>query len=157
SSTLGTSNGMAPVRSAVGITSAAGTNRNSAWGSTKRRMSQGQATRSTCAFSRVIHFTSVSFRGAGGNGGLVAERVVQAVEPRRALVDAGLVRQARDRQAEDHAVESRGFGTAVAAVLEVQVVHDLGDRRERRIPQPEAADEHLERAEPVGVGELGPG
>src|SRR2546426_10858551 len=37
-------------------TSSAGTNRNSASGSTNRRISHGQATRSTLAFLRVTHF-----------------------------------------------------------------------------------------------------
>src|SRR5512137_46914 len=33
-----------------------GTNKNSAWLSIKRVISQGQATRSTCTWERVIHF-----------------------------------------------------------------------------------------------------
>src|SRR5437016_143208 len=47
---------MAPSRSAVGITSSAGTYRKSACGSTNRVMSHGHATRSTFAFLRVTHF-----------------------------------------------------------------------------------------------------
>src|SRR5262245_13760323 len=64
-STPGTSYGAAPSRSAVAITSSAGTNRNSASGSMNRRISQGQATRSTLASPRVTHFigTPVSFVG----------------------------------------------------------------------------------------------
>src|SRR5947208_4296269 len=61
---------MAPSRSAVSITWSAGTNRNSACGSTNFLMSQGHATRSTLTFSRVIHFMAdspdanvMSFRG----------------------------------------------------------------------------------------------
>src|SRR5262249_3289995 len=41
------------------------TNRNSASGSMCRRMSQGQATRSTAAFSRVIHFMGVVLQRRG--------------------------------------------------------------------------------------------
>src|SRR5712692_974088 len=47
---------MAPSRSATSKTRSAGTNRNSASGSTNFLMSQGQATRSTFTRSRVTHF-----------------------------------------------------------------------------------------------------
>src|SRR5215471_16064763 len=42
------------------MTWSAGTNRNSAFGSTNLRISHGQATRSTCTCSRVIHFISLA-------------------------------------------------------------------------------------------------
>src|SRR2546427_233743 len=57
-STPWTSNGMATSRAATAATWSAATKRNSASRSTKRRMSQGQAIRSTCAFLRVTHFMS---------------------------------------------------------------------------------------------------
>src|SRR5579859_7583402 len=54
---------MACSRSATAATSSAGTYKNSASWSMKRRISQGQATRSTLAFFRVTHFTArASFR-----------------------------------------------------------------------------------------------
>src|SRR5262245_39693354 len=40
------------------------------------------------------------------------------------------------------------------AVLEIDVVHDLGDLAEREIPRNEALDEHFERAAVALVGEL---
>src|SRR5258708_580608 len=52
---------MACSRLATSITWSAGTNRNSGLLSMKRLISHGQAIRSTRAFSRVIHFMSVSF------------------------------------------------------------------------------------------------
>ena len=51
--TPSTSNGVAPNRSATPSTSAGATNRNTALGSTKRRISQGQAMRSTFGRERV--------------------------------------------------------------------------------------------------------
>src|SRR5262249_49319050 len=56
SSTPFTSKGTAPIRSASVKTSAAGTKKNSACGSTNFLINQGQATRSTVTRSRVIHF-----------------------------------------------------------------------------------------------------
>src|ERR1700756_1512974 len=47
---------MAPSRSETSITWSVGTNRNSASLSTNFLISQGQATRSTLTYSRVIHF-----------------------------------------------------------------------------------------------------
>src|SRR5262249_39546800 len=55
-----TSNGMAPSRPATSSTSLFGTKRNSAFGSTNRRINQGQAMRSTLASSRVTHFINKS-------------------------------------------------------------------------------------------------
>src|SRR5438445_9787329 len=50
------SNGVAPSSVASGATWLAGTNKNSASGSTNFLMSHGHATLSTFTFSRVIHF-----------------------------------------------------------------------------------------------------
>src|SRR6267378_488768 len=50
------SNGVAPISTARDATWLAGTNRNSASGSTNFLMSHGHATLSTFTFSRVIHF-----------------------------------------------------------------------------------------------------
>src|SRR5215510_14825530 len=55
-STSFTSYGVAASRLATSMTWSAGTNKNSACGSMNFRISQGQATRSTLTFSRVIHF-----------------------------------------------------------------------------------------------------
>src|SRR6185437_12719966 len=52
---------MARSRAAIAITSGAGTNRNSASGSTNFLISQGHATRSTFTRSRVIHFIVFPF------------------------------------------------------------------------------------------------
>src|SRR5262245_44512415 len=61
-STPGTSNGVAPSRLATSATSSAGTNKNSAAGSTNLRISHGHATRSTFTRSRVTHFMARSPR-----------------------------------------------------------------------------------------------
>src|SRR5262249_696914 len=67
SSTPGTSNGMAPSRSAVFFTSAGATNRKRGSRSMKREISHGQAIRSTRARSRVTHcITSSSYRLGSG-------------------------------------------------------------------------------------------
>src|SRR5437773_10171615 len=62
SANRGASKGMAFSRLAAASSSFSSTNKNSAWGSTKRRISQGQATRSTLMFLRVIHFIFTSRR-----------------------------------------------------------------------------------------------
>src|SRR6266481_938632 len=57
------SKGIASFVRAVSRSWSSGTKRNSAFGSTKRRMSQGQATRSTLTLLRVIHFMVGLFLG----------------------------------------------------------------------------------------------
>src|SRR5215470_14175895 len=59
-SILGASNGIASCSFACSSRSFSSTNRNSACGSTKRLISQGQATRSTFTSLRVIHFINTS-------------------------------------------------------------------------------------------------
>src|SRR6266700_4323374 len=59
-SILGASNGVAPCRLDSSSKSFSSTNKNSAWGSTNRLISQGQATRSTLTSLRVIHFIFTS-------------------------------------------------------------------------------------------------
>src|SRR5215813_10251117 len=59
-SILGASNGMAPSCLDSCSKSFSSTKRNSAWGSTNRLISQGQATRSTLTSLRVIHFMFTS-------------------------------------------------------------------------------------------------
>src|SRR2546426_6054518 len=68
SSTLGTSYGVAPSRSATAITWPAGAYRNSASGSTNFLISQGQATLSTFGFALVTHFIFGPPSGARGAG-----------------------------------------------------------------------------------------
>src|SRR5437763_6712163 len=60
-SILGASNGVAPCRLDSSSRSLSSTNKNSAFGSTNRLISQGQATRSTCTSLRVIHFIFTSW------------------------------------------------------------------------------------------------
>ena len=60
------SNGAALKRSATAATSDGATNRNTASGSTKRRISQGQAMRSTLGRARVTH-TVRPFSSRGGS------------------------------------------------------------------------------------------
>src|SRR5215470_17049980 len=57
---FGASKGVAPCRLTCSTSSFSSTNKNSACGSTKRLISQGQATRSTFTSLRVIHFINTS-------------------------------------------------------------------------------------------------
>src|SRR5881396_7232 len=59
-SIFGASKGIAPSWFAFSTRSLSSTNKNSAWGSTNRLISQGQATRSTFTSLRVIHFMFTS-------------------------------------------------------------------------------------------------
>src|SRR6266571_6841860 len=59
-SIFGASNGIAPSTLACSSKSFSSTKRNSACGSTKRLISQGQATRSTLMSLRVVHFMFTS-------------------------------------------------------------------------------------------------
>src|SRR5215218_8144686 len=71
------------------------TKTNSASGSTKRRMSHGQATRSTLALRRVtqrmIHLSGDGESGGSASAGGWREGGVQRVEQCRAALDAPLV------------------------------------------------------------------
>src|SRR6266511_4092531 len=59
---LGASKGIAFSRLAASSNSLSDANRNSAFGSTNRRVSHGQATRSTLTSLRVIHFIAPRFK-----------------------------------------------------------------------------------------------
>src|SRR5213079_2533375 len=59
-SSFGASKGIASCILACSTRSFSSTNKNSAWGSTNRLISQGQATRSTFTSLRVIHFMFTS-------------------------------------------------------------------------------------------------
>src|SRR6266545_607580 len=79
---------------------------------------------------------------------------VQVVEERGAALEPRLViRVGRGHPGDDLADAGRLL-PAVLRVLHVHVVDDLRDGAERRLIEPEALDQHLERAEVALVGEL---
>src|SRR2546430_7359456 len=101
------------------MTSAAGTNKNWACGSTNRLMSQGQATRSTFAFARVTYF-------------MIVQRTPTPTLPRKRGRETGVgsgLRWAADTMglAQGLAVETRGLtkryrtGGLAVADLNLQV------------------------------------
>ena len=61
----------------------------------------------------------------------------------------------RGADAGDQGPDPLGLGAGELAVLEVDVVHDLGDRAERGLAQARALEQHLEGAAVALVGELG--
>src|SRR5215218_5532410 len=61
----------------------------------------------------------------------------------------------RGADAGDQGPDALGLGAGELAVLEVDVVHDLGDRAQRRLAEAQAREQHLEGAAVALVGELG--
>src|SRR5438874_11421304 len=105
------------------MTSAAGTNKNSASGSTNRLMSQGQATRSTFAFARVTYF-------------MIVQRTPTPTLPRKRGRETGVrsgLRWAADTMglAQGLAVETRGltkrYRTGVLAVADLNLQVRTGE------------------------------
>src|SRR5512132_1580019 len=86
---------------------------------------------------------------------LASEYGIESVEDRRAAGET-LVVVARIRaDTGDQHLDARGFLAAELAVLEVDVVDDLGDRRQRRIIETGSGQEHLEAAAVALMGKLG--
>src|SRR5437660_2682419 len=113
SSTRGTSEGMAPSRSATAMTWLAGTKRNVGFLSMNRVISHGQAMRSTRAFSRVTHFISdlpllLRLDAVG-----LVERSLQALSEFRRVVVGPEVHVEEPRLVHEPMVMDRGHVDAV--------------------------------------------
>ena len=87
--------------------------------------------------------------------GPIAEQRIEIVEQAAALLDTRHIRQIGARQAVDHRRNATRLGACELAVLEVDVVHDLADRRQRGIVAAALLQQHLEGAAIALVGELG--
>src|SRR5207237_8239852 len=134
---------------ATSSTWSAGTYRNSASGSMKFLISQGQAIRSVFGRSRVTHFisfllSSVLCRLSAGQQGALAV-LVEAVE-QRAREREQLVAVAHHRQPAQEHIEAGCFRRVEALVREVGFVNDLRDLPQHRIMDLVAAQERLEAA-----------
>src|SRR5258707_15677015 len=85
---------------------------------------------------------------------LAGKRPVQIVEDGAAALEPLVVVVVRRGDAADQGADAGRLLAAVLAVLEVDVVDDLADRRQCRVGQPGVADQYLEGAAVALVREL---
>src|SRR6185369_16057091 len=85
---------------------------------------------------------------------LLAEVGIEIVEDGASGRDPRLVVRVR-HDAGDQALDAGAFLAAELAVLQIDVVDDLGDRLEGGVAKPAAREQHLEAAAIALVGELG--
>jgi len=81
-------------------------------------------------------------------------RGIELVEEERPAFEPGLVGAVVGGDARQHAFDARRLIAAELCILEIDVVHDLGDRPQRRIADRKAAEQGLEGAPVAVVGEL---
>src|SRR4051794_1697893 len=94
-------------------------------------------------------------RPCGSSSASPAEVGVKVLEHRAAAGEALLVVAGRGADAGDQGLDPVRLEAAKLAVLEVDVVHDLGDRPERGLAKARALEQHLEGAAVALVRELG--
>src|SRR6185369_1722737 len=80
---------------------------------------------------------------------------VEGIEDGPAVPEPRLVLAVRPGDPGDQMLDARGLLTVELLVLQVDVVHDLGERPERLVLQGEGTEHHLEGAEVAVVRELG--
>src|SRR5258705_106489 len=93
-------------------------------------------------------------RRARGSAPLALEILVQVVEESRAASEPALVLFVSHRDPGDQPIDARSFRAAELGVLQIDIVYDLRDRRERGVVDAEAIDQHLEGAPVPFVREL---
>ncbi len=101
-------------------------------------MSQGQATRSTFAFLRVIHFM--------GHLLSVCYGLIKTFNQINTPFQQALIRNALLCPTNQHPVESFSFRAAELAVLKISVMDDLGQNHDLRIADGKFLSESLKRA-----------
>src|ERR1700690_1802439 len=111
------SKGVAPSRRAASTSWLSGTNRNSASGSMKRRISQGQATRSTFTFCRVIHRMVLPLN--------LFQGLVQTFSQLHSAFQQFLVAKLLPRPALHDLLDSKALFPAKLLIKQVSVVDDL--------------------------------
>src|ERR1700680_2507161 len=111
------SEGVAPSRRAVSRSWSSDTKRNSACGSINRRMSQGQATRSTLAFCRVIHLIDSPLDFSQG--------LVEPFSQLYAAFKQFLIAEVLPCPPFHHFIDAKTFFAAKFLVEQVGVVNDL--------------------------------
>src|SRR6266436_9421371 len=129
------SNGVAPISTARDATWLAGTNRNSASGSTNFLMSHGHATLSTFTFSRVIHF--------------ITSFLQLLIQPLKALASFGQklsIGHPGPGPAAQNCVDPNALGSLEFLVLQIGVVYHLGHPQHRLVCNCEPLHQRLECA-----------
>src|ERR1700730_4680805 len=111
------SKGVAPSWRALSRSSSSDTKRNSACGSINRRMSQGQATRSTLAFCRVIHLIDSPLN--------VSQGLIEPFSQLYSAFQQFLVGQVLSRPTFHHFVDAKTFFPAELLIEQIRVVNDL--------------------------------
>src|SRR5690242_10732364 len=86
--------------------------------------------------------------------GRLLERSVKRVEHRHSVLEQRLVVLIRELQAFNHGADRAAFRRPKAAVLEIQVMHDRSDPRERRSSDAKDRAQRLEGASLTLVTEL---
>src|SRR5262249_52218380 len=85
---------------------------------------------------------------------LLAEALIGVAEDHRAALDARGIVLLRGADPVDQERDAGGLAAAELAVLEINVVHDLGDGAQGRILEAEPLEQNLERAFVALMGEL---
>src|SRR5713101_6530088 len=135
----GASNGVAFSRFAAASNSLSSTKRNSASGSTNRRMSHGHATRSTFTFRRVIHFIRPLSTSASSFAG-----VIDALDQFHASPQQFVIGQILPCPAIQDLVEAKSLHPAELLVAQVGIMDDLRDPPHPRIANGEFFAQSLE-------------
>ncbi len=80
---------------------------------------------------------------------------MQVLKDRRGASQPRLILLVHGADSSDQPLDSRSFGPAEFAVLQIDVVDDLGDRSKSRVVQLQMLKQHLEGAAIAFVGEIG--
>src|ERR1700704_3294612 len=91
----------------------------------------------------------------GSSVALLAEVFVKVVEHRSASRDTLLIIFVGHREAGNEMSNAARLLAAEFGVLQVNVVHDVADRAERRVVKAGSREQHLERAAIPLMGKLG--
>jgi hypothetical protein len=93
--------------------------------------------------------------GSVGGAAPLPKILVEIVEHASALFESPRVVLGGMAKARDQMRDAAGFLSAEFGVLEVYVVHDLGDGRQRRIVPAQPREQYFERAAVAVVGKFG--
>src|ERR1700730_15846269 len=129
------SKGVAPSWRDIWRSWSSDTKRNSACGSINRRMSQGQATRSTLAFCRVIHFIDLPLN--------VSQGLIETLSQLHSALQQFLVAHVLPRPPFHHFIDAKTFLPTKLLTETDRGVHDLSQHTRPLIADSECLRERF--------------